>query len=307
MRHVSPAEFKVLMAISRFTFKTKKGDEPMTRVSTLPVPDVTGPDIELLVAKDLKAAAQKLSSAEARFAVDLYYQVQEFRKATANQIRSLGQDEPGELIGAIFGSMEKIEGRIKKGLDYYTDTQPLGVWCKDVVGIGPVIAAGLLAHIDLTKCKTVGGIWRFAGLDPTSKWSKGEKRPWNASLKRLCWIIGESFVKVSGNPKSVYGKLYVERKAYEQQRNDKGELADQAKTKLETVKIGKDTEAYKHYSVGRLPPAHIHERSKRWVVKLFLAHYHEAGCRLVLGKEPPEPYSLVMLGHVHKIEPEIAT
>jgi len=33
-----------------------------------------GRDIELLVAKDLKAAAQKLSVGEARYLVDLYYQ-----------------------------------------------------------------------------------------------------------------------------------------------------------------------------------------------------------------------------------------
>src|SRR5690349_17388043 len=100
------------------------------------VPTFGGKDIEILVAKDLKAAAQKLSVGEARYLVDLYYQIQEFRKATANQIRSLGGDEPGELIGAVFGSMEKIEAKIKRSLDYYTDTQALSTWAKGVVGIG---------------------------------------------------------------------------------------------------------------------------------------------------------------------------
>ena len=37
-------------------------------------------------------------------------------------------------------------------------------------GIGPVIAAGLLANIDIKQAPTVGHIWRFAGLDPTNKW-----------------------------------------------------------------------------------------------------------------------------------------
>jgi hypothetical protein len=261
-------------------------------------------DLEIMAAKDIKEAAGLLTPSEARFLVDLYYVIQEYRKSTGNQIRSLGEAEPGELIRGVFGSMEKVENRIKKGLDYYTDAHPMGEWCKAIVGIGPVISAGLLAHIDLTKCKTAGSIWRFAGLDPTSKWAKGQKRPWNASLKRLCWIIGESFVKVSGNPKSLYGRLYLQRKALEIQHNDAGDYQGQAAAKLRDFKIDKKTEAYKHYSDGKLPPAHIHERAKRWAVKLFLSHYFEEGCRKVLGKEPPIVYSIEMLGHLHYIEAE---
>ena len=261
-------------------------------------------DIEFLAARDLKAAAQKMTADEARYLVDLYYQIQEFRKAAGNQVRSLTEPEPGNLITGIFGSMDKVEGRIKRGLDYYTDTQPMGVWAKSIVGIGPVISAGLLAHIKIERCKTAGSIWRFAGLDPTSEWKKGTKRPFNAALKRLCWLIGESFVKVSGNPKSVYGREYVKRKAYEETRNLSGDLADQAKAKLERFKIGHDTDAYKAYSTGLLPPAHIHMRAKRWAVKVFLCHYFEQAYRDHHGTEPPVLYSIAMLNHTHKIEPE---
>src|SRR5262245_19718103 len=105
-------------------------------------------DIGTWAAKDIKIAAQKIEgAAEARYLVDLYYQIQEFRKATANQIRSLGKNEPGELIGGVFGTMKSVEDKIKVGLGAYTDTQPLGQWVKQTRGIGPVIAAGLLAHI----------------------------------------------------------------------------------------------------------------------------------------------------------------
>lgn len=263
-------------------------------------------DIELLVARDLKAAAQKMTADEARYLVDLYYQIQEFRKAAGNQVRSLTEPEPSSLITSIFGSMEKVEGRIKRGLDYYTDTQKMGVWAKSIVGIGPVISAGLLAHIKIERCNTVGSIWRFAGLDPTCVWKKGAKRPWNAELKRLCWLIGESFVKVSGSPKSLYGREYSRRKLYEQKKNTAGELADQAKEKLDRFKIGHDTDAYKAYSTGLLPPAHIHERAKRWTVKLFLCHYFEQAYRDHYGKEPPVIYSIAMLNHTHYIEPENA-
>ena len=59
-----------------------------------------------------------------------------------------------------------------------------------------------------------------------------------------------------------------------------------------TKKIGKDTDAIKSYRVGKLPPAHIHARAKRYAVKLFLAHFHETGYRLHYGTEPPAPYPI---------------
>lgn len=60
------------------------------------------------------------------------------------------------------------------------------ITCNSIHGIGPVISAGLLAHIDIHRAVTVGHIWRFAGLDPSVKWLKKTKRPWNAGLKVLC-------------------------------------------------------------------------------------------------------------------------
>ena len=102
---------------------------------------------------------------------------------------------------------------------------------------------------------------------PTQEWLPKAKRPWNAALKTLCWKIGESFVKVSGNPGDFYGKLYAQRKLIEEQRNAAGAFAGQAAAKLKKFKIDKTTIAYQHYAAGKLPPAHIHARAKRWAVK----------------------------------------
>ena len=159
-------------------------------------------------------------------------------------------------------------------------------------------------HCGRKRIETVGHIWGFAGLDPTVTWGKGEKRPWNASLKTLCWKIGESFVKVSGNPKAFYGTVYKQRKELETARNERGEYADQAKAMLERKRFGKDTQARAHYEAGRLPPAHIHARAKRYAVKLFLAHYFEVGYTLATGHAPPMPYPIAIQGHAHKIDPK---
>jgi hypothetical protein len=252
---------------------------------------------------DLKEGVKQMSRDEARFLVDAYYTIQDYRIAAANQVKSVGEaGEPCDVLRWLFTQHETMENQIKRALNWWTDAHPVSVWAKSVVGIGPVIAAGLMAHIDITKAPTVGHIWSFAGLDPRREWGKGEKRPHNAKLKVLCWKIGQSFVKVSNNKRDFYGKLYQRRKAIEIARNDAGELAEQAASKLNKFKIGKDTDAYKAYSIGKLPPAHIQQRAERWAVKVFLSHYHEQLYKHHYGVEPPAPYPIAILAHAHKIE-----
>jgi hypothetical protein len=254
------------------------------------------------LSRDLAQAAVSLSIPEVRYLVDAYYLIQANRIVASNQIRALTESaEPHEVITWLAQQNDVLENQIKRALDRWTEGQELGVWCKGITGIGPVISAGLMAHIDIARAPTVGHIWSFAGLNPEQKWEKKTKRPWNAQLKTLCWKIGESFVKVSGNPKSTYGRLYRERKEYEERRNGAGECAQQASEILSNKKFGKDTEAYKHLSAGKLPPAHVHARAKRYAVKIFLAHYHETAYRLHFGTEPPKPYAIAILGHAHEI------
>jgi len=110
-------------------------------------------------------------------------------------------------------------------------------------------------------------------------------------------------VKVKNHDEDIYGKLYDMRKRLEEERNQAGVFADQAAAKLEKHKIGKTTEAYKAYSKGKLPPAHIHSRAKRYAVKLFLAHYHHVAYELQYGEAPPKPYVVEHLGHAHYLAP----
>jgi hypothetical protein len=295
------------------------------------------------LSRDIKAATTTLERKEARYLVDLYYNIQHYRISSRNQERAMESDEEPHLTISFFADqMQVFENQIKRVLDAWTDNDPLGQWAKSITGIGPVIAAGLLAHIDIHKANTAGKVWRYAGLDPTSEWNKGEKRPWNASLKVICWKAGESFVKVSNNEKDFYGKIYAKRKEYEIERNDQvrevaiprgvivditqpGVISDGPGQELYTIypiadkyytggnaqwaykalkkKIGKDTDAYASYSIGKLPPAHIHARAKRYAVKLFLAHYQEVGYKITFGEAPPAPYPMAILGHSDYIPP----
>jgi hypothetical protein len=268
------------------------------------------------LSKDLKKASIKLSKREVRYLVNSYYQIQEYRKAAANQVLALEKaEEPNEVISWLNENMNSLESQIKRALDTWSSGQELGQWCKSIVGIGPVIASGLMAHIDIEKAPTAGHIWSYAGMfgpaieyegcDPKTviKWNKGEKRPWNADLKTLCWKIGESFVKVCNHDQDVYGKIYLQRKELEMERNSNFLFKPQAEAKLNKFKISKDTDAYKAYVQGLLPPAHIQSRAKRKAIMMFLSHYHHVAYVIHYRKAPPKPFVIEHLGHVHMIEP----
>ena len=353
--------------------------------------------------KDARMAARNMSQREARYLVDLYYGMQDQRIRDANQVRALSQStEPHEGIAWVLGQSEALERAVASMLDQYSQHERtgMGAWAREIVGIGPVIAAGFVAYLDIEPPPTVGHWWRFAGLDSTNEWlgtEKAEKivktvvphgkaisdeqiaeiatilgrnparvmaqarwagpkkpdlkeptvdstaralarRPWHAGLKTLCYKLGESFVKVQGHDRDIFGKVFVARKALEWRRNLNGEYAEQAREKLQKTKIGADTDAYVWYAgcltpdaarairdlgaeagagaakkaagapgsgVAMLPPAHIHARARRYAVKLWMSLYHAEAYRRYHKAEPPLPYAIAKLGHAHHLTMEV--
>lgn len=251
--------------------------------------------------RDLKRASASLREGEARYLVDLYYNLQDLRIAAAAQVRSSGGTEPNALLSWTTSMYGQLETDVQSALKIYVESRVPGQWLLDIMGIGPVIAAGLLAHIDITRCKTAGALWRYAGLDPTDTWGKGEKRPWNARLKVLCWKAGQSFVKSSNRDGSFYGPIYKERKAWETARNLEKAYRDQAERTLREKNISKETEAYKWYSQGMLPPAQIQARAERYAVKIFLSHVHTVLYNDHYRRSAPCPYAIQYIGHAHEV------
>lgn len=260
-------------------------------------------DIDKKLTRDLIEAARAMPKQEARYLVDYYYLIQDDRKRAHNQVRQMDH-EPHLLIMTLAEQSERLEARIKKWLDAWSDGDPVGVWLKANHGIGPVIASGLLAHIDIAKAPTAGHIWRFAGYDPTVKWEKKTKRPWNADLKMLCWKIGQSFMKFYNAEACTYGHVYRQRKEYEIARNDRGDNADAAAQALTEKKFNKSTEAYKHLTDGHLPPAQIDARARRYAVKLFLSHLQMVWFFNEHQRLPASPYALGHMDHTHFVAPE---
>lgn len=130
------------------------------------------------------------------------------------------------------------------------------------------------------------------------------KIPWDAFLKLICWRMSQSFTYQSANKDCVYGKLKAEYKARITRKNEEGGYAERAAQILTQKNFSADTGARKAYESGKLPPAHIEAMAKRWVAKLFLAHWWEEAYRRHYNAEPPLPYPIAHLGHTHIIRPD---
>lgn len=220
--------------------------------------------------------------------------------------------------------LKRFEKQIELAMRAYTGASELGKLVREVVGIGPILAAGLLAYVDIRKAPYAGNIWSYAGLNPERQWETGQRRPWNPEFRQLCFKIGDSFVKCAHLEGCEYGELFLKYKREEWKRNLNGEFAAEAvkcaervgeKTEVrrwgegrlnpELINLDEFLESPMHTrnailaaatdpqrGVPMLSPAHIHARARRWVVKLFLSHYHYAAYKLYWKAEPARPYVL---------------
>lgn len=338
--------------------------------------EVAVPEAEKLT-KEMKTSILKLgnvSRAEIRTLVDTFYQLQDDRKAKTEQIRSIenGADQTGEnkqasltILKWIVKHMAAMEAGIKKCLEIICQSSEVGRWLMNTKGIGPVLAAGLLAYFDVDGREYASQFISYAGLNDNNrpwlgrekskkiidevvgdakditddmvieiakrsqwtysyllekaydqekkKWKKEKLTaaiaipPYNKSAKTLMWKVGKSFWWMMNDPDSMYGRLYSERKIYEMEKNDAGEYDQQAAYILSTKNIDKSTNAYKAYSMGKLPDAHINARCMRWVEKIFLSHLFEEMYRVHYDKIPPRYYTLEHMKGEHNKEilPEV--
>ncbi len=289
------------------------------------------------LARDVKQAANQLSRREARWLVDTYYMLQEDRKRSKMQAdKCAEQAEPNQLIGWVFGSMERFEAAVKGCLGAFAKRWKVGQWLQAQTGIGPVLSAACLTYFDIRKAPAMGHFWSFAGLSPDIKWEKGQKRPYCADLKSImAFRLGETMVKFQNHPQCFYGRLFAEKKAELWQQNVAGAFAATARQEADRHK--KDTEAYKWKAgwfldasvqaaleaghsatevepagegngMPMLPPGQIHNRARRWMVKLVIAHVWEVMYVDYHGTEPPDPYIFAHPRngqHVHRIAPPL--
>ena len=129
---------------------------------------------------DLKAAAATLSPAEVRYYTSRYYQMQEERKRAALQMTAAQkQGKPNTLLLFDLQQSRKHERIIHTAMQINAQSSLAGRWLLSQFGVGPVIASGILAHLDITKAPYAGHFWSFAGLNAQQRWlSRVEADAW---------------------------------------------------------------------------------------------------------------------------------
>jgi hypothetical protein len=253
-------------------------------------PHFPKPDLEVVL------SVAKLSNAEARFVVSNYYDAQEARKRADMQLRHLGDREMPAFLRYTAEVNAELETQVRRALLKYAEASPVGRWCLSQVGVGEVITAGLLAHIDIERAPTAGHIWRFAGQDPSCKWEKGKKRPYNAALKQIVYHLGECFKRTCNAPDAFYGAIYKSRKALLVERNETGFNAERAKTFKTT-----SAEVRKALKQGKLPAGNLDRQACNYAAKIFLSHLHAVMYWDRYNQAPPKPFAIAILGHAHEI------
>lgn len=163
---------------------------------------------------------------------------------------------------------EKLEDEVKAEIAEAVEDHEMWPWLCRVKGIGPGLAGCLLAHIDIEKANSQSALWKYAGQavnDNThmaQRPTKGEKLPYNAELKKICYLISTSFLR-AGSP---YRREYDEAKEHYQRK-------------------------YPDWT-----PGHVDMAARRKMIKLFLSHFWEAW-REQRGLPTRPPYAMQVLNH----------
>lgn len=139
----------------------------------LTTPDTLDFELEAIkiLDKDTKKAAALLEREGARLLVDQYYREQKGRIAMGNQVNALkAAGKPANVIDHFYAQKLATEKQMVQILGTWAKNYPPGQWLLGQKGMGPILSAALCAYIDITRSQTAAGIWRYAGLDPTSVW-----------------------------------------------------------------------------------------------------------------------------------------
>lgn len=128
----------------------------------------------------------------------------------------------------------ELEAELDKDIKAIAKDIPIIEEMVAVKGVGFMLAAKLVAMVDIERCNTVSALWRFAGfgvvpfcpkceeyldiqldkcpeckgdvIRKAERLRKGEKAHYNTRLKTYCWQVGTSFLKSSSPYRDVYDK-----------------------------------------------------------------------------------------------------
>lgn len=213
-----------------------------------------------------------------RILTDLRGTMQRERIAFGNRVGALeraddtGDTESAALIARWYARFLDVEKAADEEIREAVKEHPVYEYICRVKGIGPLLAAQLVAQIDISRAPTVSALWRYAGYavidGERERPRKGEKLHYNARVKKVCYLIGSSFLKSNSPYRAVY---------------DSGR-------------------AYYEANRPEWTKARQHMAAMRRMIKHFLSHLWQVW-REVAGLPTRTPYVEERLGHEHITTP----
>jgi hypothetical protein len=214
-----------------------------------------------------------------RALVDARQSIQRDRIRFGNRISAIerGDDVVEQSTLSILKGWSERFAELEKEADEHiriiSSDYPIINKMTQVKGVGKLLAARLVASVDISKDDTVSSLWRYCGFATqdgrSERMKKGEKLHYNRSLKPVCYLIALSFLK----SKSPYSSIYYEAKEY------------YSNNKTEWTKL------------------HIHYAAMRKMIKVFLSHVWQVW-RELEGLSTSPPYIIGRENHTHYLRPE---
>ena len=161
------------------------------------------PEVEKLT-KEMKETIVKttMTIEEIKALVKYHYQIQDFRKAFNEQIRSIKQRvDPKikmsnitlQVLELYLKNLRAFEKESEKCLLKVAESREEGRWLLGIRGVGPALSAGCLAYFDVKGRQYATQFISYAGLNDNN-------RPWLGTEKSRA-IVNEAIYDYSGDGK----------------------------------------------------------------------------------------------------------
>lgn len=211
--------------------------------------------------------------------VSLRQNLQRERIRISNRLSAVerGVDSADEETKAMwqrwFGTFERLEKEMDEDIRDRVQSYAIVDHMVQVKGCGYLLAAKIIAHIDIARAPHVASLWRYAGFGVNEEGAaerpvKGEKLHFNRDLKTACYLLATSFLKAN----SPYRRIYDS---------------------------SKEVYAAQHADWSK---DHVHKAALRKMTKVWIQHLWTTW-RVLEGLDINLPYVHEKLGHTHIYRP----
>ncbi len=245
-------------------------------------------------------------------------QVQKARKAWGNRKDALERGADGldsseqyHLTQDWLEVFEDLESDIDAQIEEVVKEFPIYEHVAGVRGIGPLMAAQLIAFIDVARAPYPSSVWKYAGLGLSEYWidENGKvmapKQGFKWNKKKKEWLSVTVEPEPGWELKRLSDRLTA---GYRSPYNKRLKTICLGKVATQFMKAGgayrdEYDKARAHYESRGWTKGHCHRAALRKMVKLFLSHYWERA-RELRGLETRRTYVEEHLGHGHISSPE---